>query len=167
MGLGFRGRRWVAIADPVGLRSCCDPGDNPGLGGEWTLAGEPKAMLTDLERLSGLVSDLEFTMLRAELRKKFSRASQGKLRLTRNEHREEVVQSERQRRILEIRLNDRQERPPGTVAWKIRCYYSEPAHQQHMLLALAIRAKPPGRSGLDEQNRHMDEASDRLDDHYS
>ncbi|WEV78227.1 hypothetical protein O9K63_00495 [Janibacter cremeus] len=104
MGMGRR--RWVTIADPVGLRSCYDPWGNPGLGGERTLAGQPKAMLTDLETLSGLVSDLEFTMLRAELRKKFSRASQGKLRLTRNEHREEVVQSERQRRILEIRLND-------------------------------------------------------------
>lgn len=163
----FRGRQWVTIAEPVGRRSCYDPWGQPGQGGKWTLAGEPKVMLTDLERLSGLVPDLEFTMLRAELRKKFSRASQGRLHLTRNEHREEVVQSERQRRILEIRLDDRQERPPGAGAWKVRCYYTEPAHQERMLLALAIHAKPPGRAGLAEQNRHMDEAADRLDNHYS
>ena len=158
--------RWVSLAQPVGVRSCRDFQGGVGEGGSWQWVGHPHAVIHDLRVMAGGLTDLEFTMLRAELKGRMGRAARGELNLQRGVDRAEVVQCRRQERVLELRLEDRQERPPGCERWKVRFYYSEPAHERGVLLALSVKAKVGGQSGLDDQNRHMDEASRRLDAHY-
>lgn len=109
-------------------------------------------------------------MVRAELRQKMLRAEAGLLHLQRGSasgYAHEVTQLARDDRILELRLDDRQERPPGTSGLKMRLYYTEPAHEHGCLLYLLLEPKPPGLGGLYDQDRHIDIASERLHNHYN
>lgn len=157
---------WVDLQKPEGFRSCRDVHGRPGRGGSWHYAGDPTFVLTDLRELKTCVTHIELVMLTREFKAKLDRATRGELYLERGEHRQEVVQCQRQQRVLEVRLDDRQERPPGSGRWKVRFYYSEPEHEPEVLLALSVQVKVAGRPGLNDQNRHIDEAAQRLDEHY-
>ena len=105
-------------------------------------------------------------MVRQELAEVMRRAEGGLLDLKRAPG--DVGAAEQMRRddrVLEIKLMDRQDRQGGQ--WKIRVYYSEPAHVYEQLLLLSIRGKHPGHVGLGEQDGHIDVAGERLDDQYN
>ena len=160
------------LAEPPGVRSCRDIFDSPGTGGEWGFPGEPTEQVgwfsNDLHlQVEDLCED-EQSLMRYEIRDVMQRASRGELFLRRTKDEEgDAEQMVRDERILEMKLSDRQERPPGVEPWKIRVYYTEPAHEYRCLLFLHLKGKRGGEEGLAEQNRHIDEAARRLDEHYA
>ena len=67
--------------------------------------------------------------------------------------------------VLELRFSQRVQYPTGKRA--VRLYFSEPAHEDRVLLAVLLAAKPATKDGLDLQDDHIADAQKRLDEHYT
>ncbi|WP_191090925.1 hypothetical protein [Serinicoccus hydrothermalis] len=100
----------------------------------------------------------------AELRNLLMRAQVGELVYRPNRDAEgDVALSHIRPRVLEIAMT-KQRGEEGEQ--HTRFYFTEPAHEEGVLLKLLMAWKRPGRVGLEEQNGQMIQADRRLDWHY-
>lgn len=143
----------VHLAEPPGARSC-------GRGGTWQCCRGPgnrntNYWMAEFEALLFQCSEADRRLLRSELKRKMERATRGDLVFgkSRDVYRIQVCPI-----VLELRVRS----SPGTPSGKrvVRLYFSEPAHEQGMLLAAKLAWKPP--LGKAEQNEHAKEAGERI-----
>lgn len=150
----------MRLAEPPGVRSCRD-------GGEWTWCrasgGRPHVLLEVEELKKRIKTDVERNAMVAELADRMRLAEQGDLKYDEGEG-GDVVQMEVAKRVLEVRLPDRHDE--DGERHHVRMYFTEPAHVDRQLLALKLAWKHPGEIGLEEQNQHAIEASNRADNHF-
>lgn len=154
----------AVLALPPGVRSCRRPDTTQGQGGYWKRCDLPVGSHADdyAECLDHLTTHAR-AFLSAELRNLRARATTGELYLQREVDHGEVVQSASRSRLLELRFT-KQLADEGEQ--HTRLYYTEPAHEDGLLLHLAMAWKRPGPMGVDDQNGHMRQADRRLDHHY-
>lgn len=142
----------VRIHQPPGARACGD-----GSGGEWIVGRDingASPWWADVERVKrALPSDEARALFIEELATTMGLAESGKLPW------DLVGQMSVAPDVLEIRLPD----------WwysggkmHTRLYFSEPHAVPGNLVALRLRFKRPGPIGLEQQDRHITEASDLL-----
>lgn len=148
-------KRPIVLATPLGDRSCRR-------GGRWENCHSTPDWKQQLEAVRAIsANDDDFRLLKGEIGRFLKRATTGDLEYGKNE---DVYKMASASLVLELRFSQRVEYPAGKRA--VRLYFSEPSHQEELMLAVLLAAKPATEAGLDLQNEHIAEAQQRLDDHY-
>jgi len=146
----------VVLATPHGVRSCK-------AGGYWAnchASPDWKQQLAAVRAISS--SEDDYRLLKREVSRFVGAAAKGDLTYGKTA---DVYKMASADLVLELRFNQRVEYPDGSRA--VRLYFSEPAHEDDVMLAVLLAAKPATASGLELQNEHISDAQQRLDDHYA
>jgi hypothetical protein len=141
--------------DRRGLRAAAD-------GGYWHFYRDPRGLAVVRAELYGLTdgatSAEEGAMLKAEIKHKLQAAMKGDLRFG---EKEDVSGIWREPDLCELRLGHTSFDGSEPAGYKHRLYFAEPPQEQRLLLGLKFARKRANEAGLDEQNEHIDCASDR------
>lgn len=107
------------------------------------------------------ITDVDWNLIVEELSQLLRQAENGGLNFDADRKRGVVCQTVRCPDILEARLS----RTLGVEEGRrlLRLYFTEPEAKDGLLLSLHLRDKSDGKSGLAEQDQHIDEAQEHLD----
>lgn len=159
----------MQLAQPPGVRSCYRDTHlrTPGDGGEWEYcrnANGGTSLIHELHDLTSWMTRTDRNAFLAELADRYEQAESGRLVFGEGKL-SDVSKMGSAEVVLEIRLRT-MPRGARSVKQHIRVYFTEPAHQDRVLLLLHIASKRPDAFGLAEQNKHIQVAQGRADTHY-
>lgn len=158
----------VKRVDPPGVRSCRGRDGEAGVGGHWRFAQKLEAEGGPRKRMAECVAGLNpyaRSALMSELITRMAEGEFGRLHLIRNKgDKGEVKLMTRRRRVLELRFTHQLD-PAAGGNRHVRLYFTEP-DVEHILLGLLLEWKQDDPMGKSQQNGHIEEADDRIDDHY-
>ncbi|WP_165216318.1 hypothetical protein [Schaalia sp. ZJ1691] len=150
--------RLSRIAQPPGIRSTKE-------GGYWENAKSKDGRIylqDDFRAIRANVSltDKGWAMFLAELNKAMTRAENGRWNFDTTRDKGIVCQTRRHEEVLEARLKTTVD--ADGAHWLVRLYFTEPECEEGLLLSLCMGWKVPGQAGLDQQDRHIDQAYERF-----
>lgn len=152
----------MRLAQPPGVRSCSE-------GGEWTLCRDARGVRWVFSEFTGLeqrLGEMEIRMVRAELRDKMKRATEGDLGYGPGPD-GEVEHMAVTQDVLELRLSSRSgdiDEDGVEDTLHIRMFFSEPVELPGQMCTLMLYWKRPGEIDLEDQTDCARRASRRLDE---
>lgn len=155
----------MMLEQPVGARSC-------GSGGEWAVAVDTDDVAYVTLETRALMDEctgpVQKAMVKSEIAQRMAQARSGDLSLVRKlasgRRVGDVEFMECTRCVLEIRLESDTGEDEGRR--HVRLYFTEPAQEPSVLLALMLASKAPLDLGLQEQTEHAKTAEGRAIRHY-